>query len=171
MKQGFVKADQVVLEILHSLGQTTLHKYVYILHYLIVGYRKHIMTTIPITKQVCLPVNKAKMISFPTDFIGLESVFLRNGDRKTRFYPDGTIVRQDEDDKAYFPNEVKDQRTTYDEIHNRDAASFKGLSRPNEGFYNVNLNKKRIEFAVDANIKAGQKVWIEYISNDENPDT
>jgi hypothetical protein len=174
MNQGFMKMDTLVMSLLASNRLTTLHKYVWFLHYLLEGYKKHIMSTIPITKSVCLPVSKTKTIQYPKDYIGLIRIGVRNGDRIVRFMPDQTISRSTQDDKAYKPSEMQDRRYSYqyfNNIYDYESEPYKGMGDNQTGYYVDNLAAKCFELSVDAKLNIGDTVFLEYVADGFNMDT
>lgn len=171
-EQGFVRLDAVVMELLAQLRQTTLHKYVWMLNYLLISYRKHLYSTIPITKICTIDVGATKTAQFPDDFIGKISVSVQNGDRLVKLFEDQTINRVTKDDLRYTPSELRDRRFSAKYFDNTaDLGQWRGQGIDDNGAYKMNLATRCFEFAVNSRINIGDTLVLEYISNGFEPDT
>ena len=164
--QGFIKLHTLVLDLIADQRLNTLWRYVWYLHYMMGGYRRLTMSTIPITQEAFIEMNKNKTIAFPKDFIGLIRLGMINGDRIVPLDRDSTIKRQDDSDKKYVPKEINERKLDFWFVREGiDRSDFQGLGHNLVGYYDINLQKRRFEFSVDTAIKTGEKVFIEYISD------
>lgn len=174
--QGFVTLNSIVMELLAQLRQTTLHKYVWLLNYALISYRKHLYSTIPITKTCTVKVSATKTIPYPSDYIGLIKMAVQNGDRLVQMFEDTTLNRQSKDDVRYTPSELRDRRYSYQSLVTQshsvdDVSMFRGMGIDTNGVYKDNMGKRCFELSVDARINKGDTVVMEYISNGFEPDT
>lgn len=164
MNQGFVKMHSIVVDILADNRLTTYHRYVWYLHYVIGGYQKLIMSTIPMTQTKCLPVNAAKMIDFPKDYIGIMRMGIPSGDRILKLLPNTQLIRQDENDKAYVPT----RPSAFMDFLPHDFENLgdkRGQGHNGVGYYNENLAKRRFELSVDSKLSEGDVVFMEYVAD------
>lgn len=164
INQGFIKLDTMVLDLIADNRLTTLHRYVWYLHYMIGGYNKLIMSTIPMTQRKWLKVNAAKIVSFPQDYIGLTRMGIPSGDRILRLDPDSRVTRIDDNDKSYVPRRLtgNSDLTPYDL---QNVEKFRGQGHNGVGYYHENLQKRRFELSVDTKIKEGGVIYMEYVAN------
>ncbi len=171
IKQGFIKLDNIVVDLIMDLRLTTLHRYVYYLHYMIGGYQRFLMSTIPITQTKRLKINAAKMIDYPMDMIGLILAGIPAGDRIIPLLPNSSIARVDADDTPYVAK-APDGRTRFSQDIGYWGAQqldtqvpSKGQGHNNAGYYNNNISKRRIELSVDTSLSEGDTVFIEYVAD------
>ncbi len=173
--QGFIPLDNIILELIAQLRKNSLHSYVYILNYALIAYRRLLYNTIPISKTICVPVNKNKTITLPNDFHGLITVGLQNGDRVVPLHEDTTINRVDANDKPYYPaKDIQDRRYSYTYFsRNGDSnqGKFEGAGIDGLGTYKLDLTKRCIVLSVNSRINTGDSIVLDYISDGFNPDT
>jgi hypothetical protein len=171
IEQGFVKLDSLVLDLIADNRLTTLHRYIWYLHYMIGGYQKLIMSTIPVTQRKWVKVNDAKLIDFPSDFIGLIRIGIPDGDRIRPLAPSTNLARQDEKDTPYVPK-APDGRTRFSVSTDFWTAEqfdsqmpFQGQGHNRTGYFDVNLAKRRIELSADTRVRSGDTLFLEYVAD------
>jgi len=154
----------LVVDLIADNRLTTLHRYVWYLHYMIGGYQKLIMSTIPMTQRKRLKINAAKMLDFPNDYIGIMKMGIPSGDRMLEIFPNSNVIREDEDDKAYVPK----RPSSFLDFLPHDLVNLeekKGQGHNGVGYYSENLTKKRFELSVDTKLTEGDTVFVEYVAN------
>ena len=170
-KYGYVKLHDIVLEQLADEQRTTLHKYVWYLHYAISALNKLRMDVDQTAKTSKVEVDtKLKTVKYPEDMIGWIKLGVKQGDRIVGMVNDDSIFRE-ENDKTYVP-----RGTSYRLINYRDRNLYQSDEivgwelHPDmfTGMFRDNKEKRRFEFNASF---SDQYVYIEYIGSVFDPDT
>jgi len=165
-EQGFINLHTLVIDLIADQRLTNLWRYVWYLHYMMGGYRRLVMSTIPLTQEDFIEMDKSKTIAFPKDFLGLMRLGRINGDRIEPLDRDPTIKRRTDADTRYVPRELNERHFDFINIdEDIRLDSWVGAGHNRVGYYDINLQKRRFEFSVDTVIKTGEKVYIEYVSD------
>ncbi len=162
----YTKIDMVVRKAIADLQLTTLHPYVWFLHYAIDALRKLNYNIYPTFKSVYKDMPDSKMIPYPSDMVGWLRIGWQSGDRIVAIVHDTTIVRKDEDDRSYLPKEYRDSILEPD-VRRKDYTQLVH-GHNSSGYFNENEEKKRFEFSVDT---SATEVIIQYVGSCVTPNT
>ena len=166
---GYCKLDEVVRKAIADLQLTTLHKYVFFLHYAIDGLRKLNYNIYPSFKSVVKDMPANKMIPYPRDQVGWIRLGWQLGDRIVAVVHDTTIVRSatnPEDDLPYIPKKYRNTALE-PEIERKDYSTLVH-GHNDSGYFNDNESKKRFEFSIDTQ---ATEIIIEYVGSCVTPNT
>lgn len=161
----------VILMAIADSQTTTLHKFVWFLHYGINGLDQIYQE---LDSRMCqtrkLELNAGKMVAYPDDMVGWLRLAFKQGDRLIGFGKDSSIYRED-GDKPYVPREASWRLNNYyDERVNTGELDLRVFLKGHNsiGYFNDNMAKRRFEFSVDT---FAQYVYLEYIGSAYTPNT
>ena len=168
---GFVKMHDIILETLGLEQRTTLHKYVWYLHYAFKAFRHIRMDVDQMVKTVKIKLPENGIIHYPIDMVGWIKIGYKNGDRIVAATNDQSIFRESEDDGRFIPRDGRyrfvnfyDQREGY---RMRNDLSGHLHAHNLVGYFSDNAPLKRFDLSAEWK----DDVYLEYIGSCFDPDT